>query len=214
MASGSISEFLQSFKTDLARPSRFDVTLYPPQLMRNSDPTEYTQRLNMRCENAELPSRTLQTYDLKTYGPTEKFPYQNAYNDVNLTFIVGDDMFERQFFDNWMNYISSTNDFNFKYWNDYVTDINIVQYNVTNEASYGCQLIDAYPIAVNQLDLDWTSDGHHKLTVVFAYTFWQNVTNELSGSSTAKYDNEIINKSTDVGTNQNGKLILPSLSQY
>ena len=89
-----------------------------------------------------------------------------------------------------------------------------MQYNVTNEASYGCQLIDAYPIAVNQLDLDWTSDGHHKLTVVFAYTFWQNVTNELSGSSTAKYDNEIINKSTDVGTNQNGKLILPPLSQY
>jgi hypothetical protein len=35
-------------------------------------------------------------------------------------------------------------------------------------------MLDTFPIAVNQLDLDWSSDGHHKLTVTFAYTSWRN----------------------------------------
>jgi hypothetical protein len=35
-------------------------------------------------------------------------------------------------------------------------------------------LAAAFPINVNQLDLDWSSDGHHKLTVTFAYTYWHN----------------------------------------
>jgi hypothetical protein len=26
---------------------------------------------------------------------------------------------------------------------------------------------------VNQLDLDWSSDGYHKLSVTFAYTRWE-----------------------------------------
>ena len=27
---------------------------------------------------------------------------------------------------------------------------------------------------MNQLDLDWSSDGYHKLVVTWAYTYWQN----------------------------------------
>jgi hypothetical protein len=42
-------------------------------------------------------------------------------------------------------------------------------------------MIDTFPIAVNQLDLDWSSDGHHKLTVTFAYTSWRNNSFEALG---------------------------------
>ena len=42
-----------------------------------------------------------------------------------------------------------------------------------DESSYSVDLFEAYPISVNQLDLDWSAEGHHKLTVVFAYTSWQ-----------------------------------------
>jgi hypothetical protein len=44
---------------------------------------------------------------------------------------------------------------------------------VKHEESYAVKLINAYPISVNQLDLDWSADGHHKLTVLFAYDYWQ-----------------------------------------
>jgi hypothetical protein len=170
---GMITEFLASFSTvDVAKPSYFDVTINVPPAINTPGSA---QQLNMRCESAELPSRTLLTYDFKTFGPSEKYPYQNSYNDMIMTFIVQDDMYEKQFFDNWMNFISSTNDYMFKYKNDYCTDIQIIQYDQTGVETYGVNLIDAYPIAVNQLDLSWNADGYHKLTVVFAYTYWQNI---------------------------------------
>lgn len=158
-----INDFRANFINDLARPNRFDV-----QIMRDAN-----RILQFSCETAELPGKTLITHDQRIYGTIEKFPYQHSYNDVNLTFIVSENMREKQFFDDWLNSIGSyNNNFNFNYKNTYVCEILITQYDQTNTPSYTVKLIDAYPIAVNQLDLDWSSDGHHKLTVVLAYTYW------------------------------------------
>ena len=43
----------------------------------------------------------------------------------------------------------------------------------SNKLKYASVLIDAYPVAVSQQDLDWSSDNYHKLNVTFAYTNWQ-----------------------------------------
>jgi hypothetical protein len=169
---GTINDFKSSFKTDLARPNRFDVSIPVPLpliLYRNA-----SERLTFRCETANLPGRTLATADQKIYNITEKFPYQTTYNDMDLTFIVSDDMLEKEFFDAWMEFINPSTTFNMKYKGDYATTVTISQYDVTNQLSYSIELIDAYPIAVNQLDLDWSSEGAHKLTVVLAYTYWRN----------------------------------------
>ena len=167
-----INNFLANFTTDLARPSRFDVTIAVPQFLL-SQYQFMTQYLSLRCETAELPGRTLGTIDQK-FGsnPVERFPYQPTYNDLTLTFIVADDMIEKAFFDSWLDFINPTSNFNFKYKSDYAVPIFINQYDVTDLLSYQVECIDAYPIAINQLDLDWSSDGHHKLTVVFAYTYY------------------------------------------
>ena len=43
--------------------------------------------------------------------------------------------------------------------------------------TYSASLLEAFPIDVNQLDLNWsTVDSYHKLSVVFAYKQWQNNT--------------------------------------
>jgi len=43
------------------------------------------------------------------------------------------------------------------------------------ELSYQATMHRAFPINMNQLDLDWSSDSVHKLTVTFAYTYWESV---------------------------------------
>jgi hypothetical protein len=135
----------------------------------------------MRCENAELPGRSISTTSMKIYGVEEKFPYQTTYSDISLTFIVGDDMAEKKFFDAWLNWINPTINYNLKYKADYAVPLTVNQYDVKNELSYSATMIDTFPIAVNQLDLDWSSDGHHKLTVTFAYTSWRNNSFEALG---------------------------------
>jgi hypothetical protein len=92
-------------------------------------------------------------------------------------------MSEKVFFDSWLELINPSLTFNFKYKNDYAVNMQVNQYDVTNNKSYSINLIDAYPISVNQLDLDWSNTDYHKLTVVFAYTYWQNNSVQAIGSS-------------------------------
>jgi len=169
---GSINEFKSSFNKDLARSSRFDVNINTPLAMIPY--VSSAKRLNYRCESANLPGRTFATTEQKTYGPIEKHPYLTTFTDLQLMFIVDDDMSQKVFFDAWLNYINPQYNNNFRYKNNYTTIITINQYDVTNKLSYSINLYDAFPISMNQLDLNWSNDGFHKLSVDFAYTYWQN----------------------------------------
>ena len=78
----------------------------------NSSMSRY---LALQCEAAELPGKTLQTADVKIYGPTFKVPYQTQYSDTTLTFLCTNEFYERKLFDRWMEAIhpSDTNNLRF-----------------------------------------------------------------------------------------------------
>ena len=169
---GNINDFKSSFTKDLARTNRFDVNIPIPLTLIPY--ISSAKSLTYRCENAQLPGRTFATTEQKTYGPVEKFPYQTTFNDIDLTFIIEDDMNQKVFFDAWLNYINPQYNNNFRYKSDFSTIITVNQYDVTGKLSYSVDLVDAYPISMNQLDLSWGDDGYHKLSVSFAYTYWKN----------------------------------------
>jgi hypothetical protein len=169
---GNINDFKSSFQKDLSRPHKFDVNIPIPLTLIPY--IKSAKSLTYRCENANLPGRTFATAEQKTYGPIEKYPYLNTYTDIDMTFIIDDDMTQKIFFDAWLNYINPLYNNNMRYKGDYSTVITVNQYDVTNQISYSVNLYDAYPISINQMDLDWSSDGYHKLNVTFAYTYWQN----------------------------------------
>lgn len=172
----AMNDFLTSFTTDLARPNRFECLMtVPGGVDRLGGILTDNRYLALRCEAAELPGRSFATHDQKIYGPIEKFPYQQSYNDITLTYIVDETMSIKLLFDSWMDLISpayGTGNYNYEYKDNYKTDITINQYDVRAQLIYSVNLMHAFPIAVNQLDLDWSSDGHHKLAVVFAYTYY------------------------------------------
>lgn len=174
---GSISDFKSTFKKDLARPNRFDVRIPVPVALSYFAKT--SRDLTFRCEATELPSRTLATTGMKVYNIEEKFPYQTTYNDITMTFMVEEDMMAKKFFDAWLNYINPTTNLNFRYKTDYAVSLLINQYNSQNQPTYSVNLIDAYPISVNQMDLDWSiDDKYHRLVVTFAYTYWKELSIE------------------------------------
>jgi hypothetical protein len=171
---GTITDFKHSFKKDLARPHRFDVDIILPPALNLYVGRASGQTLKYRCEAAQLPGRTFATAEQKTYGPIEKYPYLTTYNDLDLTFIITDDMQEKYVFDTWLEYINPATSNNFKYKEDYSTVITVNQYDAQNKMTYSADFFEVYPISINQLDLDWSSDGYHKLTVTFSYTRWFN----------------------------------------
>ena len=182
MAASNINNFKSSFKTDVARPSRFDISLPIPLTLIPY--LSIARNLKFRCESTEFPSRTFATADQK-FGatPIEKTPYHSQYNDITMTFVVSDNMDEKIFFEYWMEYINPTYLFDFRYKSDYITTMQVNQYNIRGDLIYSINLIEAYPVSINQLDLDWSTDGYHKLSVTFAYTYWVNNSIEQVGSS-------------------------------
>jgi len=176
-----INDFFQKInRTELARPARFQVTFSRPNGL-TEEYSNYIPELSFRCDAAQLPSRAVMTTDQKIYGYVEKFPYLTAYEDAQFTFLVGDDMKEKKLFDSWLRLVQPIDSYNLQYKSNYSTDVKVTQYSLGQDPNspkkpketYKVTLEKAYPIAVNQLDLDWGADGYHKLIVIFAYSSWK-----------------------------------------
>jgi hypothetical protein len=142
----------------------------PQSRSANSSMTRY---LALQCESAELPGKTLQTADVKIYGPTFKVPYQTMYSDINLTFMCTNQFYERKLFDRWMEAIhpSDTNNLRFPKGQQsrYMTNIKIIQYDDFIKQIYAVELMDAFPVGVAPQTLSWGEDGFHRLSISFAY---------------------------------------------
>lgn len=196
----SISEFIGSFSNELARPCNFSVQLAIPESLigkvgKGKLDSEVVKTLTLRCESAELPSRTFALVDQKTYGPIEQYPIQSAYNKSTMSFICSDDMSERTFFETWMEMISFSspeyyrlnntegNDnsqnpiykgvrFDFKYKDKYVVNAWINQHTLDGQISYRSVLVDAFPVELHSVPLRWAAtNDYNRIVVTFAYRY-------------------------------------------
>lgn len=137
----------------------------------NPDVSRY---LAMQCDSAELPGRSLLTYDAKVYGPSYKIPYQTQYNDINLSFLCTNEFYERKLFERWIDSIMPSDTNNLRYPKGqnsrYMTNIKIIQYDEFIRQIYAVELIDAFPVGVAAQPLSWMDDNFHRLSVSFAYS--------------------------------------------
>jgi len=142
---------------------------------------EATRFLALQCETTELPGKAFTTTDAKIYGPTFKVPNQVSYSDISLTFICTNEFNERKLFDVWMEAIMSpvTNNFRFPKAKDgggnYLTQMQVIQYDDFVKQIYAVDLIDAFPIGITAQPVSWGDDGVHKLTVQFSYQKYRTI---------------------------------------
>jgi len=129
--------------------------------------------LALQCETSELPGKTLQTADVKIYGPIFKVPYGVQYTDTTLTFLCTNQFYERKLFERWMDAIIPYDTNNLRFpkgvQSRYLTNIKIIQYDELIKQIYAVELIDAFPAGIASQALSWSEDGFHRLSVQFAY---------------------------------------------
>jgi hypothetical protein len=153
-----------------------------------------TRYLALQCETAELPGKTLQTADVKVYGPIFKVPYNVQYADTTLTFLCTIEFYERKLFDRWMEAIipSDTNNLRFPkgVQSRYLTNIKIIQYDDFIKQIYAVELMDAFPIGIAPQALSWSEDGFHRLSIQFAYQRYRPIyqgSYDLAAAATALF---------------------------
>ena len=161
------------------------------QAVRSTNPT-LTRYLSLQCEAAKFPGKTLQTADVKIYGPIFKVPYQTMYEDMSFTFLCTNDFFERKLFDKWMESIQPTDTNNMRFPKSnltrYMTNVTIIQYDDFIKQIYAVELIDAFPIGVAPQELSWSEEGFHRLSIQFAYQKYRTIydgTYDIGSAATA-----------------------------
>jgi len=146
--------------------------------MKSSNPS-VSRYLALQCEAAELPGRTLETADVKIYGPSFKVPYRMQYSETTLTFICTNDFYERKLFERWMDAIipPDTNNPRFpkSQVSRYLTDIRVIQYDDIVRQIYAVDLIDAFPTGISPQALSWGDDAFHRLSVQFSYQKYRSI---------------------------------------
>ena len=169
-------------KTGIAKTSHFEVQITGAGLGDE-------ESLMSRADSVDIPGRSLMTAEHKfyNYGPLTKLPYGGqTYTDVTVSFILSEDMREKEYFEIWQNNIVNTgafetgssqsdfygytqSKFNPKYFEDYIGTLVIRQYGENGELRSIYTLNEAYPIIINPISMSWSQTEIAKLSVTFAY---------------------------------------------
>jgi hypothetical protein len=162
----------------LTHPNRFQVDLAPPTALQPLIPALMKERLAIQCETAQLPGKSFSTKEQRIYGPVRKFPYTATYTStIDLTFRVGVDFVERSIFDAWQDIVMNSKTNMFGYYNTYVTDLFVHQFDREDQRIYSVKLIEAWPEAIQPIELSAsTNNTYNRQTITFAYRQWE-VTN-------------------------------------
>jgi hypothetical protein len=182
----NVNKFRNHFAAheDFAKSSRFEVRIAPPAAQGNL--VAMANDLRFQCESAELPGYNINTVDNRIYGVPNPVASTAAFSDVTLNFICAGDMWEKKFFDNWMDVIVPINNYNPEYKENYAGRVVINQYTDISASSasktfqptaasqlrYSAILHEAFPVSISPLGLNWGDDQFIKLSVTFKYEYW------------------------------------------
>ena len=151
----------------LAYPFRYEISFSTTDALSNL-------RLAVSCENITMPGKNISTQEIKTHGPVDDMPYEVSYSgDVEATFKVAGDYFERNFFDAWQNTIIDPKTNNLGYKDSYSCEIEITQLDLQDQPIYHLVLEDAFPKVVGPIELGDDREGYQRQTIGFSYRKWR-----------------------------------------
>jgi hypothetical protein len=171
----------------IAKANKFNVIFTPPtQSLLNLNPSAIIGALaggasakslisdprdiSLLCQGASIPGQQITTIDYIAEKQTVPIPYAIIQEDVQLKFLVTEDMYIRRMMDDWLSSIVNLEKYQAGYKKDFTCDVVIQQLSMKNKPIYGVKLINAFPTSVNGIDLDQaTESGPMELNVTLSY---------------------------------------------
>lgn len=151
-----------------ARPTRFYFEIEGLGWPQN-------ERLVRNCQSASMPGRALQSQPLKIYGPPVEYVYESNYaNEIQMTFRVGEDFFERDFFEGWMGSAYSPMTADLLYPDTYMTNLRIYQLDRQDLKVYCTELYNVFCKSISDIELSTdSSDQIETINVTLSYSEYQ-----------------------------------------
>ena len=140
--------------------------------------------LQFRVGRFSLPNKQLTTYTTKVYGPSTEFPKEIENGTMSFSVFCGGNYFEHEFFQSWVDSIlgyntkknsstdnligsvvngilgnnnsnSSNPSYNVAYYDDIITDAELLIFNEEGNPTYLITFEEIYPSVVGGVEFDW-----------------------------------------------------------
>lgn len=174
------------FVVGIARPRGLPSNLYNDT---SSSSNDALRMLEFYAESVSVPGISLQTSEVRRQGigNLEKMPWGAAVTDADISFRIDKKSKTWNFFYTWMSTIYDFNMsespnhpttlFELGYKNDYSTTISLFVFDDNGNLVIEIDLIDAFPLSISDMSLNWGSANIIKLNVKFNYKSWNIRTN-------------------------------------
>lgn len=159
----AISNILNALSNGVSHPNRFLVQL------PNDDGT-----LGILCFACTLPSRGLQTFEIKQRGTPYKVPFSQEYQPVTLSFYAAPELNTRRYFDKWHKDVILTYRSNIlREYDDFAREVRIKVLDRMGATKYTVAMHEAWPLNIGEVDLNYgTNNTYTTITVTLTYKFW------------------------------------------
>jgi len=119
--------------------------------------------------------------------------YGQAYADIAISFVLSEDLREKEYFEIWQDSMVNTgafnpsgvarersamNSYNVRYFDNYTKTIVIRQYGSAGNLRSIHTLNEAYPIIINPIAMAWGEESIMRMNVTFAYRNYQCIFNK------------------------------------
>ena len=194
----NIDEFISTTARNggFLKKNRFVVRFNPPTALMGrsiggAGVHDINRTLEFYADSASIPGISLQTSEMRRQGigNLEKTVYGAAFTDCDVRFLIDQKTKNWNFFRSWMETIykfdmSKGTEFELEYKDAFCTTLTIFVYSEINpnSPSITIELIDAFPVSISDIGLDWGSSDLMKLNVRFNFHSWNERGTPLGGS--------------------------------
>ena len=146
------------------------------------------KRVQAFCSAISMPDRDVQTKEIRHNGPARKFVYDFKSADITATFYADKFLRERSYFELWQQSAFSTKTFNYNYYDNYVSPINIFQLGnyasrqERDDVTYAVQLFDCYPKTIGPVSYSHDTNTVQTFDVTFTFRYWINYFIDKAGA--------------------------------
>lgn len=136
-------------------------------------------RVNIMCHTCTLPSRELQSFELKQYGTPHAMPFTASYMPISFGFYSDTTLSARTFFETWQSAITNIGTNTFNFYNEYTSDIRIYILDSEGNETYYVDVYECWPTSLMQADYSYSSnDTIQTFMVAMRYKYWQSSEND------------------------------------
>lgn len=160
-------------KRSIARATHYEFeVLSIPALLRSTDGVADFQRdLRFLCVGVDMPGTQLLTQEHRIYDMPEKFAYQKAHDEIQLTIRVDKDYLSRSFFESWADSVYNSNTGNVYYKETYIGEVRLSTMREDGTCPYCIIFSECFPTQIGNISYSWESTGQvATFTVAMAFT--------------------------------------------